>query len=494
MNIQIQKAKNEENTAVIQNHFLHSGYAPSKEAVRFVENLNITFSPYAIIISEPALSYVVIPLREKYPQAKIGAIRYTDFFNSYNSLFDFVINLFEDINLEARLETLFNEEQLLSVHFISWQPCSQVFTEEDKLCWNAIKSTLERAKTLLITRQYFEKKWLLNCAHFLQCIKNPVILENKINRPVLIISSGPSFQDAIKVIKENQKKFFIICLSSALLPCLENEIIPDLCMSSDGGFWAGQHLKKLSQSNVVLALPSEALCPKTILEKTRILPLVYEDGISAELSQASGIKYMKAVRNGTVSGTALIWAIQNSTKDIYLTGLDMAAQKGFQHTQPNELEKNSSLKDSRISTKEKRLTASEFSGASLEIYRRWFENFDFTKSGKKIFRVINNQKKKNTLGKISDIDVNSFNEILQKLKTESSDINLFSEQKLTDIKASEKAAAYLQKTDKREEWSKQLFPLDYVLLSHSTEKEETLQKISKNYNELITKVKKILYE
>ena len=473
MNIQIQKAKNEEDTVVIQNHFLHSGYAPSKEADRFVENLNIPFSPYAIIISEPALSYLVKPLRKKYPQAKIGVIRYTDFFNSYNSLFDFVINLFEGINLESRLEALFNEEQLLSVHFISWQPCSQVFTEEDKLCWNAIKATLERAKTLLITRQYFEKKWLLNCAGFLRSIKNPVSLKNKIDLPLLIISSGPSFQDAIKVIKKNQNKFFIICLSSALLPCLKNNIIPDLCMTTDGGYWAGQHLKKLYQNNVPLALPSEALCPKAILEKARILPLVYEDGISAELSQASGIKFMKAVRNGTVSGTALIWAIQNSSKEIYLTGLDMAAQKGFQHTQPNELEKNSSLKDSRISTKEKRLTAAEFGGASLEIYRQWFENFDFSKSGKKIFRVIENSRKKNSLGNICDIDVNSFNEISENLRTEKKKKNFFTEQNLPSIKASEKAAEYLQKADKREEWSKQLFPLDYVLLSHSSEKEET---------------------
>ena len=229
----------------------------------------------------------------------------------------------------------------------------------------------------MITRQYFEKKWLINCAHFIKSLKHPLYLENKIEQPVLIISSGPSFQDAIQIIKNKQQQFFIICLSSALLPCLENDIIPDLCMTSDGGFWAGEHLKKLYKKDILLALPSEALCPKAILEKSRVLPLVYDDGIAAELTNTSGIKCMKAVRNGTVSGTALLWALQNGTKEIYLCGLDMSTQKGFQHTQPNELERNSSLKDSRISTKEKRLTSSEFGGASLEIYRQWFENFWF---------------------------------------------------------------------------------------------------------------------
>ena len=39
MKITIQKAKNGEDTATADGHFLHSNYAPVKEAQRFVENL-----------------------------------------------------------------------------------------------------------------------------------------------------------------------------------------------------------------------------------------------------------------------------------------------------------------------------------------------------------------------------------------------------------------------------------------------------------------------
>ena len=58
MKVTIQKAKNGEDTALIDGHFLHSNYAPVKEAERFVENLTIPYSASSIIIIEPGLSDV----------------------------------------------------------------------------------------------------------------------------------------------------------------------------------------------------------------------------------------------------------------------------------------------------------------------------------------------------------------------------------------------------------------------------------------------------
>ena len=107
MSISIQKAKNGEDTAKSENHFLHSAYAPSKEAQRFIENIFIPYKPEAIIITEPCLSYIAPFLRAKYPDTKLGVIRYTNFFNNYNSDFDFVINYFENHKLELILDSFF---------------------------------------------------------------------------------------------------------------------------------------------------------------------------------------------------------------------------------------------------------------------------------------------------------------------------------------------------------------------------------------------------
>ncbi len=490
MQISIQKAKNGEDTASSENRFLHSSYAPSKEAERFVDRLQLPFKPEIIIITEPALSYVLPYLKKKFPDIKFGVIRYSDFFNKYNSDFDFVINYFEHKNFEYYLEEAFNEESLLSIHFLAWQPAANVFPDENKAVWQAIKAALERAKTLLITRQYFEKKWLINSSNFFKYLKKPLSMVNDISKDTVIISSGPSLKASLPWIKENREKLFIICLSSAISLCLSNKILPDLCMSTDGGFWAGEHLKKLYKYNIALAMPSEAHCNKSILKNNKILPLIYDDGISKEFSLASGLQFIHAERNGTVSGTALIFAAEHCKKDIYMCGLDLAGQKGYQHLQPNELELNNSLKDNRLFTKEKRLAASEFSNASLEIYKNWFISKKLELGNRKVYRVIEKDFRRNNLGWIEDIDENQFKKKLEIIPDENKMTSFFIEEEYRDF--SKNVYEYFEKNCENEKWKKQLFPLDYVSLSHNPQNNELYNKIENEYNKLKIKIRTIL--
>jgi hypothetical protein len=84
LDITFQKAKNGEETALAGNFFLHSNYAPIKEAERFVENLNIPYTPSIIIITEAALSYVTLFLKKKFPTARLGVIRYSSYLRALN--------------------------------------------------------------------------------------------------------------------------------------------------------------------------------------------------------------------------------------------------------------------------------------------------------------------------------------------------------------------------------------------------------------------------
>ena len=488
MKVTIQKAKNGEDTVCVDGHFLHSNYAPLKEAERYVQNLNPPYNPSLIIISEPALSYCADFLRQRFPAAKIGVIRYIKDFSIYNSRFDFVLNYFEHPDFEAYLEKTFNEEQLLTAFFTPWQASSQVFSEADKTVWASIKAVLERAKTILITRQYFEKKWFINSCNFIKELSSVISISKPVEKDALIISSGPSLIPFIDYIRENQNKFFIICLSSALSVCLENEIIPDLCMTSDGGYWAGQHLKPLEKYPLPLAMPAEAYCPKELLNKLPLLPLNYTDGISSEIISASKLEAMSAVRNGTVSGTALLFAASYCTKNIYLCGLDMAGQKGFQHAQPNQLEKNSAIKDSRINTKEARLTRSEYNSGSLEIYKNWFCSNPLKLENRKVYRLIQNEDCKNNLVWIEDIELDNFKEKTADIPA--TEKIIFEKQKLQ--KDFSGVLKLLADPDKSSEWKKQLFPLDYILLSHNPKNLEVQQKIEDEWNELKNKAEEIL--
>ena len=488
MKVTIQKAKNGEDTALIDGHFLHSNYAPVKEAERFVENLTLPYSASSIIIIEPGLSYTSDLLRKKFPDIKIGAVRYTDAFKSYDSNFDFVLNFYEQDNFEVYLESKLNEEELLTSVFISWPASVQIFIEYEKQIWPAIKASIERAKTLLITRQYFEKKWLLNSCNFLKYHNKILTLNSPINKDAVIISSGPSLIPFLKTLKENQDKFFIICLSSAISVCLENNIIPDICMTTDGGYWAGEHLKPLYKTKLPVAMPLEAYCPKSLLSKLDIIPLNYGDGISNELIEEEKLIANKAVRNGTVSGTALLFAANYCTKNIYLSGLDMACQTGYQHAQPNQLEFNSSLRDNRINTKATRLTRSELTNGSLDIYKNWFINNPLNMPGRKVFRLMEEKYKKNSLDWIHDIDLNSF----AKMIPASSGAK---EKTVYDIQENNhiiKSVLLFSDKIKSDTWRKNLFPLDFVQLSHNPKNTEIKTKIEYEWEKLKTQIEDIL--
>ena len=244
MEIKFQKAKNEELTALIDGHFIHSNYAPSKEAHRFVDNLKIPFLPSWIIILEPALCYAVDFFKQNFPDIKIAGVRYTSQFSEFDKKLDLVLN-YSAQNFKTLLEKSFNEEEILTAFFVSWPASSQIFPDIEKKIWNDIKDTLERAKTLLITREYFEKKWLLNSCRFISSINKIATLKQIIDKDCLIVSSGPSLKPFINLIKNNRQNFFIICLSSAISVCLKENIIPDIFMSTDGGYWAGEHLKRI---------------------------------------------------------------------------------------------------------------------------------------------------------------------------------------------------------------------------------------------------------
>ncbi len=484
MNITFQQAKNGETTALIGNLYLHSAYNPQREAQRFVENLNSPFKPKIIIVTEPGLAYIKDGLRKKFPNSKIGLIRYISGFENFNKDFDFVINYYENnLNFENFLLNYFGEENLLETFFCQWEISSKIFSDINTKVWHSIKKALENAKTLLITRQYFEKKWLLNTFNFLRYINKTVLIKNNNDLPLLIIASGSSLKAFLNIIKENQSKYFIIVLSSAIRVCLDNGINPDLTLSTDGGYWAGQHLKKLYKNNLVLGISPESYVQKHLLKNLPILPLLYSDGLSKDICNLCNLPSKAAIRNGTISGSALDFGLNYFNNDIYICGLDLANCIGYQHTQINELEINSSINDNKISSKEKRSVRSQFSKSSLDIYKNWFVNKNLGK--RKVYRLIEDEECQNKLGMIKDIDARTFNSFCENLKSISKD-NLFLESNFSYDK--NVLNDFLNKSFQSDESKKQLYPLEYVLLSHDPNNDDIRKRIEINHKKLYKKL------
>ena len=490
MNIEFIKAKNGEDSFTVDSIFFHSSYAPKKEAERFVQGIDFSFNPKIIILIEPGLSHTKEFLKQRFPDAKIGIIRILKELKKDDNAWDFVIDYSNTDELYNAF-TKFSEEELLNTQVLCWPVSEKLFFDEIKNIWQSFKQSLEYAKTILITRQYFEKKWLINSVNFFINTKNLYSL-NKTKLPVVITASGPSLKNALHILKEKRDSIFIAALSSSLSVLLKNNIIPDVCVSTDGGFWATKHLKKLCTKNVPLLMSAEANVYKKVLEKNPIVPLNYDDGISNKLFEYLNYYSVGAKRNGTVSGTALD-LFKNYTDTIYFCGLDLAVTKGYSHTQPNELEIENSCFDTRINTKEKRVSQGQFNTSSLKIYEDWFNAQSLQQ---KVYRVIDKEYKNNTLGQIKDISSSDFE---NQIKNENKDLALTSE-KITigqeDLKTiKQKILDFINKNADTDEWKKQLFPLDFVLTMHAKNDEERkllIEKLNTKNDKIIKKIKALI--
>ena len=481
MEVEFLSSKTGEETCRYQGVLFHSIYNPKQEAKRFVDSLETVFNPKTVLIFEPALSYCQEFLKIRFPKAKLCAIRASDLFSKTDKLWDHVFYLNEINDAENQIFNVLGEENLSFCLFTAWPVSAKIFQKNYGRTVGIFKNLLQKSHSILATRSYFETRWILNSLNTAFFLEHTVYPLKKTKKPVLICCSGPS----LKPFFQNTalaKKFFIIAVSSAVLPLLENQIIPDLCVSTDGGFWAKKHVEiLLKNQKIPIALACEGNAPSKILQNSPILPLGYIDGIETEITECSGINTIKINRNGTVSGTALELALSLSDSPIYMAGLDLALQTGFQHTQNNALETGNAIKDCKNRTKETRIASSEFSNqkTSLKMYEDWFSSFNCQRN---IYRIIDEPK--NSLGKIKDISWENF---LLKSKELPiiSEGSIFEEKQFTRKidKIRMKLDSIFQSIDN----FKSIFPLEYLQFTQAVSEELLVL----NKQKLITKIENL---
>ena len=367
------------------NFRLHSKYNPQKEADNFV--LQIKTTPFFIVITEPGESFLASSFRKSFPNAKVLAIRYTDeLFLEYDSLFDSVWRP-KNGSLSFFLIQHIPDEFFSRTIFLSWKPSEVIWEEKAKLVWKEIKEAGNLFISVIRTRSFFGKKWCKN-------IFNNFIFSKHIKKinisdmlDVVFLTSGYSLEKVIKNtdVKNHLKKMFISSASSSLLALSYQDINVDLAFATDGGFWAGKHLKGNFSH---LAIPLEAYVPFNVLENKNIVFLNYGSLIEDFLFKKTHIPFLRAKRNGTVAGTAIDFLLDYSKNNIFISGLDLSFSKSFSHARPNENINEALKKESKLCPLSSILASSNFNSISLKTYASWFLSISENRK-KRLFRIGN---------------------------------------------------------------------------------------------------------
>lgn len=351
---------------------LHSRYDPVKEAIRFLDQQAFSFRPAIVVVTEPGDSYLVEPLRNRFPGAVLIAIRYQDSsFRDTDRLWDAV---WRPGCGSALVPFLFNcvpDELLPVTSFLCWKPSDTVWPETARMVWEGISSLIRTQQSVMYTRSMFGRRWFLNMVKNCALAENPY-LAPKTAKPVVLAAAGPTLE---KLFPFNRSGYYVCSVSAASSCLAEYDCQPDICIATDGGFWAIDHFRNFS-ALVPVAFPLEAAIPERVLENNPVILLSYGSQLEAVFHDNCGIVAEPAFRNGTVAGTAALYALAHTTSCVLAAGLDLAPTSSFSHARPNVADPLTDISTDRLRPLAGALHAKNRNYGALETYAGWFESRD----------------------------------------------------------------------------------------------------------------------
>jgi hypothetical protein len=400
---------------------LHSRYDPIKEAARFLDAQTIFCVPSIVIVTEPGESHLAGELKNRYPEAKIIAIRYQDsLFTDSDCLWDAVWRPCLGKTVVSFLLDLIPDELLPVTVFFPWKPADSVWPDIARAVWNDIAALVRLQQSIMRTRAHFGKRWFSNMV--LNGVRATRFMRMSNQRkPVLLAAAGPSLD---RLYPFDRESFCLCAVSAAVKSLLFRQYIPDLCVATDGGFWAREHLIGIP-GDIPVAFPLEAAIPSEILVTNPLIMLSYGSVLEREFHSRLGIAAIPAVRNGTVSGTAALLALSLTTDKVYAAGLDLAPSASFSHTRPYATDARSVACECRLSPQSNRLYEQNRETAALDAYALWFssrdENFRkrfcrIASTGRPLEGIVSIEKRDIVNGHsecspiVTDISVSSFSE------------------------------------------------------------------------------------
>lgn len=358
---------------------LHSKYNPHKEAEQFVNTIG--GSPSIIVITEPGESYLAAALRSSFPHARLMAIRYTDdLFSDSDTFWDVVWRPLQG-NLPFFLLSYIPDELLGATRFLSWKASDKAFPDQAEAVWKSIRYAIDLLTSVMHTRSFFGRIWFKNMIDNAVRLVHPAKIHFG-TQDFILAAAGPSLQHMTAA---QTTPYTLVAVTSAYSALTARSILPQLCISTDAGYWARRLFDGIPHT-VPLAFPLEAAVPAAMLQHNPCGLLSYGSPLENMLCTALGLSPLAARENGTVTGTACDLLLRHTQQNIILTGVDLAATQGLTHAQPHQSTVRLLCSANRLQPFAASLAMQQFQTQALETYRQWFLQLPPERT-KRLFRV-----------------------------------------------------------------------------------------------------------
>jgi len=359
---------------------LHSRYDPQNEARRYIDALKIDKDINCFILVEPGMGYMVPVLREKWPDRKILVLHADARLRELPGVFQGDAAWYPDGGESAQGFLEAEVPAAARVRIVEWRPGLNVYGDKVLGLVRESADFIKRMEAGRRTEAFFGKRWVRNFFRNLALFQN-TLMYRKMDIPIVITGSGPGLEAALPQILAVRETVFILAASSSLPALAAGGITPDMAISTDGGGWALTHLYSFFRrppvpQPVILAL---SLCAAVPSQCSAVPLLLMNDGSfwQGMALHAIGIPSVLIPQRGTVTASALELALELSSGNIFLAGMDLSVCDIRSHARPNGFDYLLFGSASRL-----RPVYSQYffrssgikSGGSLDVYAAWFKS------------------------------------------------------------------------------------------------------------------------
>ncbi len=373
------KAKNESTSCRYNNKNIHSAYDPEKEALMFIEKGGFNLDKNIFVLVFPGLNYIGKILSEK---GKKVITVYSDIFFSNNSVFSPADSILSDGNIYSFLKQRISLYEVSDTEVIFNTGICSLFRDMAETVNSAIKAFLNEAISSRTTIFRFGRKWIKNCLLNIRD-NNPCGFDIEIDKPVLLLGSGPSVEKTREYREIINEKFTIFTFSSAasILDCLG--IKYDYVFHTDPGHYSSYYLYGIKKSDKKLISPLTA--DAGLFSRYSVFPLNTSMLIESFFYEKSGINSIKIFDNGSVATSAVSFLIKHNVKKIFTSGLDFlyydikSHGKGHYHYNLFRSWSKKTMTENTILYRKRADIVPEkygnyYTGPSLNAYCSWFKN------------------------------------------------------------------------------------------------------------------------
>ncbi len=322
--------------------YLHSAYEPAREAERFLSSEVSSETPSTVIVVGEALGYLTRAVASRFPLARIVVIYFHDAFHRGAQRPD-SWHPGAGCGIEEFLDRSLDELDLRGLKVLRWAPSARAFPELSGRVDVALAQLLRERGGSLATASAFGARWIANALANRLSIPSycPLGALRRLaaGRPIVIAASGPSLLLATALLRENREGAWILALASSVPALLAADIVPDLVVTTDPGFWASSHLAELRRApgGIPLAMPLSAARGAWGL-KAPVLALRHETFFESDILSAAPDRAIVAYplpQTGTVAATAIDLALALSDGPLVFAGLDLAYEDILDHARPH---------------------------------------------------------------------------------------------------------------------------------------------------------------